>query len=64
MSKNKQATTVHKNNGTNDKFLAFFMYTEKCLISGFKVEKKPRNQNHTEDWALGCHPRDNGHVTH
>ena len=23
-----------------------------------------KNQNHTEDWALGCHPRDNGHVTH
>ena len=29
-----------------------------------KTEKQLRNQNHTEDWALYCHPRDNGHVTH
>ena len=35
----------------------------KCLISGLKAEKQLRNQNHTEDWALGCHPPDNGHVT-
>ena len=23
-----------------------------------------QNKNHTEDWALGCHPRVNGHATH
>ena len=23
-----------------------------------------QNENHTEDRALGSHPRDNGHVTH
>ena len=39
------------------------MYTE-MLISGLKAEKQLRNKNHTEDWALGCHPRDNGLVTH
>ena len=27
-------------------------------------EMQLRNKNHTEDWALGCHPGDNGHVTH
>ena len=43
--------------------VAFLMYT-KWLILGLKAEKQLRNQNHTEDWALGCHPRDNGHVTH
>ena len=31
---------------------------------GLKGEKQLRNKNNTEDWALGCHPRDNGHVTH
>ena len=41
-----------------------FLCIRKCLISGLKAEKLPRNQNHTEDWALGCHPRDSGHVTH
>ena len=39
------------------------MYME-MVISGFKAEKQLRNQNHTEDCALGCHPRDNGHVAH
>ena len=37
------------------------MYT---LILGLKAEKQFRNYNHTEDWALACHPRDNGHVPH
>ena len=32
------------------------MYT-KWLILGLKSKK------HTEDWALGCHSRDNGHMT-
>ena len=35
----------------------------KCLISGHKAEKQLRNQNHTDDWAPGCHPRDKDHVT-
>ena len=26
------------------------------FISGHKAEKQLQNQNHTEDWALGCHP--------
>ena len=29
---------------------------------GLKAEKQFRNKNHTEDWELGSHPRDNGHV--
>ena len=35
-----------------------------CLptILGLKAEKKLRN--HTEDWALGFHPGENGHVIH
>ena len=34
------------------------------LNLGLKAEKPLQNENHTEDWALGSHPRDNGHVTH
>ena len=41
-----------------------FLCIRKLLILGLKAEKQLRNKNHTEDWALGCHPRDNGHVTH
>ena len=55
-------TIVDKNNVTNDKVyrkVAILMCIRKCLISGHKAEKQLRNQNHTEDWALGCHPRDN-----
>ena len=36
----------------------------KWLILGLKVENQLRNKNHTEDWTLGCHPAENGHVTH
>ena len=39
------------------------MYTEMVDFRS-QVEKQLRNYNHTEDWALGCHPRDNDHVTH
>ena len=41
---------IHKNNETNDKFYRISMHTKK---------KQLRNKNHTEDWALGCHLRDN-----
>ena len=61
-----QPTIVDKNNVTNDKVyrkVAILMYME---MSNFRpqAEKQLQNQNHTEDWALGFHPRDNGHVTH
>ena len=36
----------------------------KWLNLGLKAGKPLQNENHTEDWALGSHPRDNGHVTH
>ena len=39
--------------------VAFPRYTE-----SLKAEIQLQNENHTEDWALGSHPRDNGHVTH
>ena len=35
----------------------------KWLILGLEAEKQLRNKNHTEDLALGYHPRDNCHVT-
>ena len=36
----------------------------KVLNLAIKAEKQLQNENHTEDWALGSHPLDNGHVTH
>ena len=30
---------------------------------GFNAGIQLQNKNHTEDWALGCHPRDNCLVT-
>ena len=56
----KIATIIHKNNEINDKFyrkVAFLMYTE---IFNFRPI---RNKNYADEWALGCHPRDNDHVT-
>ena len=39
-------------------------FTGKLHFLGLRAEKQLRNENHTEDWALGCHTRDNGHATH
>ena len=36
----------------------------KVLNLGLKAEMQLQNENHIEDWALGSHARDNGHVTH
>ena len=59
---------ICKNNGTNDKFIekvTFLRYVMwKGLNLGLKARKLFHNQNHTENWALGSHPRDNGHVSH
>ena len=55
-----------KNIRTNDKFcrkVALLRYTERLKLS-LKAEKQLQNENHTEDSALGSHPRDNGHVPH
>ena len=57
---------VEINYWTNGKIcakVAFPRYT-KVLNLGLKDEKQLQNENRTEDWALGSHPRDNGHVTH
>ena len=57
-----------KINETNDKFyrkVALLTKSiRKVLNLGIKAEKPLQNENHTEDWALGSHPCDNGHVTH
>ena len=61
------ATIIHKNYKTNDNFyrkVAFLIYIGKWLVLGLKAKKQLLDKNHTEDWALGRHPRDNGHVTH
>ena len=55
-------TVIHKNNETNPE--SSISCIRKWLILGLKAEKHVRNINHTEDWELGCHPRDNAHVTH
>ena len=43
--------------------VVILMYTK---MFNFRPQslKQLRNQNHTGDWALGCHSRYNGHVTH
>ena len=41
-----------------------FLGIQKVLNLGLKAEKPLQNENHTEDWPLGSHPRDHGHVTH
>ena len=55
-----------KINGQTSKFARklHFLGIRKVLNLGLKAEKPLQNENHTEDWALGTHPRDNGHVTH
>ena len=58
---------VEINYWTNGKIsgkVAFPSYMESVKFSGLKAEKQLQNENRTEDWALGSHPRDNGHVTH
>ena len=50
-------------NGKIGAKVAFPRYT-KVLNLGLKAEKELQNENHTKDWALGSHPRDNGHMTH
>ena len=37
-------------------------FDRKDLNLSFKAGIQLQNKNHTEDWALGCHPRDNCHV--
>ena len=55
-----------KINGQTSKFARklHFLGIRKVLNLGLKAEKPFQNENHTEDWALGSHRRDNGHVTH
>ena len=55
-----------KINGQTSKFARklHFLGIRKVLNLGLKAEKPLQNENHIEDWALGSHPRDNGHVTH
>ena len=64
---------VEINYWTNGKIgakVAFPRYTESVKFrsqsreTGLNRFNIILHENHTEDWALGSHPRDNGHVTH
>ena len=53
-----------KNIGTNDKFcrkVALLRYTERLKFRSQSRETASKPKPHR---AIGCHPRDNGHVTH
>ena len=55
-----------KINGQTSKFawkVEFPRYTESVKFRS-QSRETAQNENHTEDWALGSHPRGNGHVTH
>ena len=56
---------MEKINGQTAKFAGkqHFLGIRKMLNLGLKAEKQFQNEKHIEDWALGSHPRDNGHVT-
>ena len=61
------ATMVEINYWTNGKIgakVAFPRYTESVKFRSQSRETASKKENHTEDWALGSHHRDNGHVTH
>ena len=49
---------------TNFNGNSHFLGIRKVLNLSLKAEIQLQKENHTEDWALGSHPRDNGHVTH
>ena len=34
------------------------------LNLGLNAEEQLQKENHTEDWAVGSHPGDNGHMAH
>ena len=58
--------SYYENNNKIDK-----IYGISCLygnslfyVSKLKSSFKLQTKNHTEDWSLGSHPRDNGQVTH
>ena len=43
-----------------------FIYEQDCRYTEkvkFRSQNKLQNKNHTEDWVLSIHIRDNGHVT-
>ena len=43
---------------------SIFLGIRKVLNLSLKAEIQLQNENNTEDWALGSHPSDTGHVTH
>ena len=57
---------MDKNNETNDKLyrkVTFLMYMEMVNFRPQSREVASKLKPH-RGLALGCHPRDNGHVTH
>ena len=58
---------VEINYWTNGKIwakVALPRYTESVKFRSQSRETASKRKPYTEDWALGSHPRDNGHVTH
>ena len=47
---------------TNFNGNSHFLGIRKVLNLSLKAEIQLQKENNTEDWALGSHPRDNGHV--
>ena len=61
-----RATIMCKNNEKNDIFyrkVAFLMYTELVNFRPQSWKAASKLKPH-RGLALGCHPRDNGHLTH
>ena len=66
MKKRANVQWGKKINGQTAKFARkyHFLGIREVLNLGLKSEKQLQIKNHTEDWALGSHHRDNGHMTH
>ena len=64
MRSNNNAVQKLMRKTTNFNGNSHFLGIRKVLNLRLKAEIQLQKENHTEDWALGSHPRDNGHVTH
>ena len=63
----EEPTIMVKNIDTDDKLSRkdHFIGIRKGLkFRSKKLERSFKKKGHTEDWALGSHPCDNGHLTH
>ena len=60
------STIMVKNYETNGKFRtkSVFQAIRGVLIFSLEVRRLLNTEAQLEDWALGCHPARNDHVTH